>query len=208
MPIRCCYKPGHHFPAEPPDLPGQVYWIRANTNLVLTGSREGTGLGDAATGDTACAPGDNQPRPASPPRLLLIRCLRNLRRSSLVTMIKFAEAEELPPSASPRPVGMSLLSAAPRSCRGGTAAPRLPGLSIFIFHTPITPLLPPFHHLCITREPVSIHGAKPRNRNQHTSNRNDIKTTSQNADNTAFSIFLVPKPAWKAILFAVPIKKG
>lgn len=48
MPIRCCYKPGHHVPAEPPGVIGRGRG--GDTNLLPCDS--GGGRGDAATGVT------------------------------------------------------------------------------------------------------------------------------------------------------------
>lgn len=48
MPIRCCYKPGHRVPAEPPGVIGRGRG--GDTNLLPCDS--GGGRGDAATGVT------------------------------------------------------------------------------------------------------------------------------------------------------------
>lgn len=206
MPIRCCYKPGHHFPAEPPDLPGRVYWIRANTNLPLTGSREGTGVADAATGDTACAPGDNRTRPAPPP-LPLIRRLRNLRRSSLATAVKFARRRSCLPA---HPCDLLECPSSP-GCRG-TAAPRPTRplrLHLPCPHCPspssLTPSAPP-----APESPSPSTGPSPETaastRATGTVPKQLLRT--RNADSVAFRTSLVPKPAGKAILLAVPINDG
>lgn len=124
------------------------YWTGgAQISSLVTAAADGEMLPPVSP---AAAGGDNQ-------QSCFIRELINPCRSSLVTMIKFAEAEELPPSAALLPVGMAgmaLLHRRSRHCRAreALAQNRTRPLHLHVL-SPIVPLLAPVHLLIASPSP-------------------------------------------------------
>lgn len=158
------------------------YWTGgAQISSLVTAAADGEMLPPVSP---AAAGGDNQ-------QSCFIRELINPCRSSLVTMIKFAEAEELPPSAALLPVGMAgmaLLHRRSRHCRAreALAQNRTRPLHLHVL-SPIVPLLAPVHLLIASPSPeipVWHTGPSWRNREcrtQSTNTSGDMKPAPRGA---------------------------